>query len=156
MLHWEMNCNKSNNCCCWTTKPYWHPTKYRWCTDWVKTTCITWPVNGWFRFINRTAKKIFFDKEEVENWLLQNRQDTVEETQQKATLYNLKNKGGVRWRIYIINQRIERPWRITSISCSGFVPGITRWPPTNPLHILILFLIQNICLNHVRYYQYKS
>ena len=36
------------------------------------------------------------DKEEVENWLLQNRQDTVEETQQKATLYNLKNKGGVR------------------------------------------------------------
>lgn len=23
-------------------------------------------------------------------------------------------------------------------------------------HILILFLIQNICLNHVRYYQYKS
>ena len=42
------------------------------------------------------GKKIFFDKEEVENWFLQNRQDTVEETQQKATLYNLKNMGGVR------------------------------------------------------------
>ena len=47
-------------------------------------------------FHKPNGKKIFFDKEEVENWLLQNRQDTVEETQQKATLYNLKNKGGVR------------------------------------------------------------
>ena len=47
-------------------------------------------------FHKPNGKKIFFDKEEVENWLLQNRQDTVEETQQKATLYNLKNMGGVR------------------------------------------------------------
>ena len=44
-------------------------------------------------FHKPNGKKIFFDKEEVENWLLQ---DTVEETQQKATLYNLKNMGGVR------------------------------------------------------------
>ena len=41
-------------------------------------------------FHKPNGKKIFFDKEEVD------RQDTVEETQQKATLYNLKNKGGVR------------------------------------------------------------
>ena len=44
-------------------------------------------------FHKPNGKKIFFDKED---WLLQNRQDTVEETQQKATLYNLKNMGGVR------------------------------------------------------------
>lgn len=37
------------------------------------------------------GKKIFFHKEEVENWLLQNRQDTTEESQQKAMLYDMKN-----------------------------------------------------------------
>lgn len=34
------------------------------------------------------GKKIFFDKEEVENWFLQNRRDTLEEIQQKVTSHN--------------------------------------------------------------------
>lgn len=41
------------------------------------------------------GKKIFFDKEEVENWFLQNRRDTVEEIQQMVTSCNW-GKGGVR------------------------------------------------------------
>lgn len=46
-------------------------------------------------FHKPNGKKIFFHKEEVENWLLQNRQDTTEETQQKAMLYDLKNNRGI-------------------------------------------------------------
>lgn len=46
-------------------------------------------------FHKPNGKKIFFLKEEVENWLLQNRQDTTEETQQKAMLYDLKNNRGI-------------------------------------------------------------
>lgn len=46
-------------------------------------------------FHKPNGKKIFFHKEEVENWLLQNRQDTAEETQQKAVLYEMKNNRGI-------------------------------------------------------------
>ena len=47
-------------------------------------------------FHKPNGKKIFFDKEEVENWLLQNRQDTVEETQQNGSLFNFNNNVVVR------------------------------------------------------------
>lgn len=47
-------------------------------------------------FHKPNGKKIFFHKDEVENWLLQNRQDTIDETQQKATFYNLKNYRGLK------------------------------------------------------------
>lgn len=46
-------------------------------------------------FHKPNGKKIFFHKEEVETWLMQNRQDTTEETQQKAMLYDLKNNRGI-------------------------------------------------------------
>ena len=46
-------------------------------------------------FHKPNGKKIFFDKEEVENWFLQNRRDTVEEIQQMVTSCNW-GKGGVR------------------------------------------------------------
>ncbi|OUN77985.1 hypothetical protein B5G09_03950 [Alistipes sp. An54] len=37
------------------------------------------------------GKKIYFLKEEIETWLLRNRQDTVDEMQQQVVVRDLKN-----------------------------------------------------------------
>ena len=37
------------------------------------------------------GKKIYFLKEEIETWLLRNRQDTVDEMQQQVVIRDLKN-----------------------------------------------------------------
>ena len=47
-------------------------------------------------FHKPNGKKIFFHKDEIEEWLLKNPQETIEETQQKATMYDLKNYRSVR------------------------------------------------------------
>lgn len=42
------------------------------------------------------GKQIFFEKEEIDNWLLQNRKATNDEIQSQAATYVALNKGGVR------------------------------------------------------------
>ena len=55
------------------------------------------------------GKKIYFLKEEIETWLLRNRQDTVDEMQQQVVVRDLKNNKRWLWRIYIIKRTYRQP-----------------------------------------------
>ena len=43
-----------------------------------------------------SGKQIYFNKPEIDNWLLQNRKATTAELQDKANEYGFAKKGGVR------------------------------------------------------------
>ena len=45
-------------------------------------------------FFKPTGKLVYFDREELETWLSQNRIGTVEEIDQRAQSYCMKKRGG--------------------------------------------------------------